>query len=269
MTLSVWNNIMPKLIEFMEDIKAKRLQRERVAAVNKRRQMMATILNNYLLTRSLTEVIPCIADVCEMKEIKSIIEDTPIDVEVNAKSFANIVPELPRLIDEWRISKSRELITMMEAEAPALIKTEETDLAAHFDLSPLELATTWFFCRNCDEPIGYPRILAHDHAIAMTPTLRKDGPRDHILGLSCQAWNFRGDRLKFHVDAHRAARPIVESCGLDPDTTTARQMDEFDPMVECLICRNFGAGRIAMRWRRAVCSFIGSCRTVEVTTSWC
>jgi hypothetical protein len=151
-TFPVWKNIMPKLVDFMEDIKAKRLQRERLAAVNKRCQTMATILNNYLLTRPLTEVIPCIADVCEMKEIKSIIEDTPIEVEVTAKNFTTIVTELPRLIDEWRISKSRELIAMMEAEAHALIKIEETDLAAQVDLSPLELATTWFFCRVPSHP---------------------------------------------------------------------------------------------------------------------
>ena len=231
---------------------------------------MATVLNDYVLTRPLTEVIPGIADVCEMKEIKSIIEDTPMEVEVTKDSFTEAVEEMPRLCDEWRISRSRDLIIMMQVGTEESIKTE-TVPEVDIDLSSLELATTWFHCWNCTEPIGYPRVLVHGHATSFRYGSRIEASVDHFQNLGCEVWNHRGDRVWFYTQAHAAARPIIAACGLDPDVATAREMDELEPMIECLTCYNIeirynlDTGRHAMRWRRAVRPFAHSARCQPVT----
>jgi hypothetical protein len=247
---------MPKLDAFLETIKSKRLQRERAAAINERCRTMASILDAFILTQDLTTAFPSVADVCEMNEVKAIIQGTPVEVTVNRESFAEVEAQLPTLCDEWRSSKDRELVLMMNAaEVEGSIKVEEGEEAS-IDVSCLQLATTWFSCRDCTEPISYPRVLAHSHAIAVDFRNRRGDEPDTLTTLNCDLWNRNGDRIKFHVRAHEAAKVIVKACGRDPDVTTAEEMNAIDPILECTACYDatggLNSGKLAMRWRRAV-----------------
>ena len=64
-------------------------------------------------------------------------------------------------------------------------------------------------------------------------------------------WNMGGDRIGVDKRTMPAARPVVECCGLDPDTTTAQEMDELDARLECKTCLDV-ATRYVMSWRAAV-----------------
>ena len=250
---------MPKLNSLLDSVKTKRLQRERMTAINDRYRTMATILDSYFLTQDLRKAFPSVADVCDMRDVKSIIQDTPVEVTVTKDSFAEVEARLPRLCDEWRSAKDQELVSMMQtAGVEGCIKIEEGE-EDEVDVSCLDLATTWFLCRDCTEPISYPRVLAHGHAIAIDYRNRRGDEPEMLIGLNCDLWNRNGDRISFHQPAHEAARMIVQACGLDPDLTTADVMNGIDPILECTACydetNGCNSGKLAMRWRRAVRSY--------------
>ena len=109
----------------------------------------------------------------------------------------------------------------------------------------LGLATTWFICKGPGysvSPVSYPRILALPemtervhldvHSTATATTVQNVLSLQNELG----PWG-EGD---FHVmwDAKSAntARLLVEACGKDPETTTAKEMDELDARFTCAVC---------------------------------
>jgi hypothetical protein len=253
----VWQNIMPKLIAVLETIKSRRMQRDRRRAINDRCLIMANILDAYILTQDPAQAFPSVADVCDLKEVRTIIQDTPVEVVVTKDSFAEVEAQLPRLCDEWTSSKNRELVAMMKAAGvEESIKIEEGQ-ESEVDVSCLRLATTWFSCRDCQEPIGYPRVLAHGHANAFDyRDRRSDDTPEMFQSLNCDLWNRNGNRIGFHLQAYEAARMVVTACGLDPDMTTAEVMNEKDPILACSACYDAtggpNGGKLVMRWRRAV-----------------
>ena len=83
---------------------------------------------------------------------------------------------------------------------------------------------------------------------------RQDELSDLYSTIGSQPWNFGGDRFGFCLGAYRAARTLVECSGRNPDTTTARELDEADLWVECIMCDENPriTQRLVMSWRAAV-----------------
>jgi len=49
-------------------------------------------------------------------------------------------------------------------------------------------------------------------------------------------------------------RLMLEILGLDPQTATVEELDELDPIFECLMCNDPEKGRFVMAWESTVCS---------------
>jgi hypothetical protein len=97
--------------------------------------------------------------------------------------------------------------------------------------SDLQLATTVFKCPSPhQEPLGYPRIL---------------------VAAATSSW----DSIQFDGKASRIARSVVEACRLDPNTATSADMNQLNPVLECLDCQDV-RGRLAMRWIQTVPHFL-------------
>lgn len=251
LTERIWSNIKQPLIDIMAELRDKRMKKERISALVQRQKVVVTLLKAYTLKRPITEVIPGPADICNMDEFKAIIEDTPVDVEVNQESFEQAVARLPVLIDEWRAAKDAELICIMNevtaSESQSYISTPD------ITRQQLELATTFFKCKVCHTTITYPRILVHGCTHDLRYTWRDTDPRSVLWqSLGDETWNLGGDRVGFDKRAHPAARQVVECCQKNPDIATAREMDELDPRLECTNCFDTGSGRLVMGWRVAV-----------------
>jgi hypothetical protein len=139
----------------------------------------------------------------------------------------------------------------------------------------LELATTFFRCDMCTEPIRYPRILMHHcflvpsgakSRMARKPARDVTVPReprpmavitaDTVFPLMSAKFGegMHPDRagVSLHKEASTSARKIILACGENPDAITYTGMDQKDFRVECLVCRSTGKGRLVMRWTIAV-----------------
>ncbi|KAF8959597.1 hypothetical protein BDZ97DRAFT_1837049 [Flammula alnicola] len=118
----------------------------------------------------------------------------------------------------------------------------------------LDLATTFFCCVNCDE------VMRHDHAMTHGCTTRIDFyltdpyQRASLEVLNEVNWNF-GRWIEFRPDILQLVTRVVELSGFNPTTTTAREMDEADPIFECVDCNNIEKGRATMSWA-TVASFL-------------
>ncbi|KAF9473291.1 hypothetical protein BDN70DRAFT_397812 [Pholiota conissans] len=58
--------------------------------------------------------------------------------------------------------------------------------------------------------------------------------------------------VKFRADLVKPIERFVEMCELDPKVTTAREMDELNPIFECRTCSSVEKGRLTMTWARAI-----------------
>jgi hypothetical protein len=253
LTDRIWNNIKQPLVEVLEELKEKRLMTGRLAAFKRRQSLVATLLKAYTRERPITEVIPGPTDVCNMDEFRTIIDDTDVDVEVTETNFKEAMNRLPQLVTEWRITKDAELVHIMNEYALPCGSGHNEPQPQH-DRAQLELATTLFQCKICNAPISYPRILVHScvHSLRDYWQDSDEFRRKLWLNLDDEPWNYVGDRIGIYEKGGPAAREIVISCGLDPDTTTAQEMDDLDARYECLGCYAEFHGRLIMGWRTAV-----------------
>jgi hypothetical protein len=249
---TVWNNIRPILVQFVQAARDKRLKKERIDTWTKRGLILSQLLADYHKTRSFDEIIPGTADIACMDVFISTIQGIPVNTEVTPESFAEAILELPRLTQEWRISKDRELVRLMNPNSITALNNASESTEHGEDLGRLELATTFFKC-SCQEPISYPRVLEHTHLTQFRQSCQEDVDLAVIFkALDLQPWNYGGERIAFHDVAYDGARAIIEACGLNPDTTTASDMDKAGHMLECLRCRDFSSARRVMGWRWAV-----------------
>jgi hypothetical protein len=119
----------------------------------------------------------------------------------------------------------------------------------------LDLATTFFRCRGCYDADTSPSM-GRDDAIAHLCdeipvfTTATDPYRDQVFGSA--GWKNGDMPIEFSQEDMKMMQKVVEMCGLDPKVTTAPQMDELNPIFECLDCSSFDKGRATMTWTAVV-----------------
>ena len=189
------------MIEFMEEMKVKRLTRELAALTLQRKRIAIDVLRQYKNSQlPYTEIMPEAVDFCDFPLVKAVL-DQPADIDIDESSFAEIVPLLPDLIAKWRADIHQQLIWQMKANDDEewratrlgtfmmLLDDEDIGLPILDDdkmAEQLKLATTVFKCYACptattisdpfssdsddDEffvfqptvmPLFYPKVLGH------------------------------------------------------------------------------------------------------------
>lgn len=179
LTDRIWSNIESTLVERMTELRTKRVATERFVALTKRQKILDDLLSAYRFQRAVEDVIPRLADICEMHAFKTILWDTPIDVEVTECTFQPAMKQLPQLIDKWRDEKDAELLNLMDPT-----------FTLENDRRKLDLATTLFGCtRGCRNAIVYPRILFHQCATDYDNTSSQYAELDETVRLIWQLSN--------------------------------------------------------------------------------
>lgn len=194
--------------------------------------------------------MPGPADLCMVPQVKAMLEDEDLEAYTEADSFVELESELPRLCEEWRQSKKRDLLALISTgNAVCKLRAEKGDYAC------LALATTYFQCSGCAEPIAYPRILAHSCLTVLRHGYRNREDDQALIfkNLQSEPWNVDGNRVVYHKQAEASAIAVIQTCGFTPTVATARNIDDADPWLECKRCRHPEHGRQVFRWRRAVC----------------
>jgi hypothetical protein len=158
--IPVWKNIRKPIIEYMEEMKANRLARERSAVIMMRKRVAVDILRDYKRSQMPFEsVMPEPNDFCSFPAILAVI-DQPADVNINGSNFADVVPLLPGIIDDWRTSINKQLVKLLREQekenegrnrfiSASLCEDDDNFPPDEVMIEKIKLVTTVFRCHKC------------------------------------------------------------------------------------------------------------------------
>ncbi|KAI9569475.1 hypothetical protein HD554DRAFT_2020544 [Boletus coccyginus] len=297
LTPRIWANIQGEMVSYMEQMRTQRLERDRKALVISRKRIAISILRAYKISHlPLTDVMPEPMDFCAMSQVLDILE-LPTETEVTENTFAPIVEKMDELVGEWRTRILGSLVQKVKdslcSHRPRVNRLSETADSTLMDkMANLSLATTVFNCKCCNprpdtdstsseddfldswgfglsprrqrprsNPLFFPKVLGH-HCLTKQhgfnwdnssgdPTKQFDYPRGNRTRWACQL-------LQVDEKAGKMAASVVTACGLDPETTTASEMDQLNHELACLECLEWSdeewdqADAPVFDWRAAV-----------------
>ena len=238
----------------MEETRPKRLRRAHINAIHGRLEVARQVFNEFKATYPHNAVLPKLTELYTLPECKALVLDHADDVILSVQDFKHIALQLPQFCEEWRMSAELELLRLM--------RPTNNILSTVHNRHQLELATTYFECRECEDPIAYPRILVHHCITSALDIELMSSPSDTdddttVMMKSRLLSNFRPWRLGMRVLTYgdkfpKAVRCILVACSLNPDTTTSQDMDGHDFRFECENCSSRTEGALLMSWRMAV-----------------
>ncbi|KAG1742751.1 uncharacterized protein EDB91DRAFT_296179 [Suillus paluster] len=194
LTDRIWNNIKNDMIKYMEEMRARRLERERKALLITRRRTAIGVLRSYKIAHlPFTDVMPEPVDFCSFPEVVEIV-GLPTETDVTEATFADVASRMDDLVHAWRTRmhsqlrarvKNNLLLTARrrvwedrvtpdpyyEEYVESLgadivdIKGKKKEVSppvpddAEIDQS-IPLATTVFCCKSCTPSIGLPGDLS-------------------------------------------------------------------------------------------------------------
>ncbi|KAF4578947.1 hypothetical protein EYR36_000756 [Pleurotus pulmonarius] len=249
LTDRVWNNIQRTLVDLLEDTRAKRRRKQRKILLKARQRLLGELISDHP-SNAPSRIKPGPADICAMPQIRQILVDTPVDVAVNAEHFQETIQGLEELFAQWVTDRSRELLKLLpnQHEHDAEAQIDDTDF------SSLELATVYFTCTHCTDPLSYPRILVHNCLTELPHGFRNREDDDAIMFINVGSvpWNYNQMPIEYRQDAESAAKKVVAAFGFDVRTTTHEDMRLNNRWMECRACRHPKEGRMAFRWQKAI-----------------
>lgn len=237
---TVWNNIKDTVIDYFLNIQSHRIMNERAEHPAAIMRILRDPLDKWSRSRPMTEPLPSFPDFCMQPQFVEVLTEKS-DRELEALNDPlQLAVLFDSVADKWRKQTCAKLLAMMPA-SPVDVD----------DIAGLNLATTVFQCSRCGEPITYPRILVHRCTRSISTGVYLEpsaGEHDILNALHINGWNwpwnYMDETVSFNTDSSEVAAEIVLLCGLDPETTTANEMDELDARLVCRMCST------AMSWRR-------------------
>ncbi|KAE9409268.1 hypothetical protein BT96DRAFT_970203 [Gymnopus androsaceus JB14] len=241
-----WNSIKSELLEMLSAHKTKRLAQERDKTAKQRYFLLEKEYNAVWLTTDLREPFPALGDIITNRIFEDLIWDTP-DTEALTDVFfrEKLSQYLPRIIEEWRPAKVQELVEVMQKSRPTASAAD------------LHLATSVFECPDCRAKMQYPQIFYHFCCVYNpVPNSLSEERIKKIYSYDNKAR--MSHKVIFSESGSRIVKTIVESCSLDPATTTIQDLHSANPLIECPACylapmQSYSElGRSFMRWPYAV-----------------
>ncbi|KAG8877925.1 hypothetical protein FRB97_002923 [Tulasnella sp. 331] len=159
------------------------------------------------------------------------------DLEVTLEDFEGALDGIEKWVEEWKIERHTKLLHVMVSAGASPIEDPPTEL----DFNRLSLATTIFFC---SAPYSYRSktrealCLTNGGQHTASRQCRKKGPD---WSTAC---------LNYNTEAEEMVRQLVVAVGLDPETTTAAEMDAEDARFYCQGCPKWD--KLARSWRNCV-----------------
>ncbi|TDL24622.1 hypothetical protein BD410DRAFT_96947 [Rickenella mellea] len=235
LTERIWNNIKAELIGWIQETETKYLAQSTLKAF--------TISHPDI-------ILPKIADFLASRDLQRILGNLG-DVPVSEGTFA----DMEVFMENWRKSAALQLADLvLLPEEPYTPRSRLRGRTANTaTLAKIELATTVFSCKckrrvRKDAPLDearqvymhYPWVMAH-------PCTYEDDPES--------VWSVKD--LRYEEKASNTfVKPIIEACGLPPETTRTSDMDTLDPRLICLKCKHGNANPIenivVYTWRSAI-----------------
>ncbi|KAK0491270.1 hypothetical protein IW261DRAFT_1620664 [Armillaria novae-zelandiae] len=275
-----WSNISRDIIEFIEKMRSKRLDREHTALINSRKAIAASLLRTYKLSSSgtpYTSILPTVVDFYNFGPVKDLLE-LPDRIIVDEPRFAPIVPQIDAFCQTWRERIHDELVYIVGHPDPSSLQTIEDKVAF------LKLARNVFSCdgecsfswagATAASELYYPQVLAHRCSVTEWDP-HEDDPQDEALSLSDMrrrcAWTAK--HLSLHNKASVMVSSFIEALDRDPEQTTIDDLDNLEQLYRCLPCEHNGffsmSPTVVSGWRAFVNHYCdehafdsGSCLTL-------
>ena len=172
------------------------------------------------------------------------------------------------LSDETLVALGRECETEATAYLRHLLPAKKKGKATRKDQGKAQdedttdgllLATTYFKCAKCTEPMPYARALVHHCLFASEQEVEEDDTTISLATMltACASAvtpfyhpDSAGEKVFFDEEASRHAEILIRACGLDPRNATFADMESLNVRVECVPCSK--KQRLGMGWRTAV-----------------
>ena len=226
---------------FMENVKTRRLRKERDTLLVKRLPILRKIYDICVEIYPVNSIIPTASDMFLDPVVQDLFIRPPLSTTFTDEDFAAVGALFPDIVLRWRNKTEEKLLNMI---APS----------QNINESSLQLATTIFSCRRCaNEPLTYPRVLVH-RCVAFHGTVSDEDESMLRCFLVCPYWN-SGDLTAFDAQKIVSLSEAIKLCGLDPKSATREDMDKQDPIFECLACNDARKGRCTLSWLGVVCFF--------------
>jgi len=216
--------------------------------LRKRYLTLKQTYQKYFKTHNLAEIgYPPLGDVIQSKVLDSIIWKSPLEDPVSEDDFLSAFAEkIPGFAKKWRKQKEGELRRLVKERAPDV------------SIENMELASAVFVCRmqSCrGKLLWYPAVLSHE-CLCSRPYEPRKSPLyfDPYKEFSISPWDKSSTTtfpslLLYSTPASKIIQGLVEACGSSPDTTTLRQLDDLNPIVDCKTCKWASQD---MTWTQAV-----------------
>lgn len=251
-----WKRLEAEVVMFLKDFQGVRLLRAYHALVEPRIKALPAIVHT-LARRTPAEVFPApwqFALMPEVREIVDHLESTPITLA----SFDPVEEQIPQMASAWRDTVRRGLIDRINSAV-------NTNILDDADLASLALGT-FYSCRCMYTGFKtvfrtLPQFLV-DSCYPERTTLMTN---ERLKPLSEADRYFRMvESALYKVGGHTAegwvfqiVHHIIETCGLDPATTTVEDMDTVNLRLVCVTanCKSYEHtnGILAVYdWRSAV-----------------
>ncbi|KII85738.1 hypothetical protein PLICRDRAFT_126436 [Plicaturopsis crispa FD-325 SS-3] len=247
-----WEKILPVLVGYITQQKERRIQYQRPYRLRAAVETLGVLVEAYNQDQPPNQPTLAAADVCLLPPFKSIILDTPPDIEITEESFRDAMEQLPQLTPGW-----------FEASTDQLVARIAESTSQEPNRQSLDLATSWFYCAGPVACIAAPHhgadIVTHHHK---NFSYQRDVDTKSVhyeLRTAFDALR-HGPWRADTVELVRDVPALVRLCGLDPEVATAADMDALDPWVACRASwcarpkeRGEGEGDIeVLSWRAAV-----------------
>ncbi|KAF9484123.1 hypothetical protein BDN70DRAFT_197531 [Pholiota conissans] len=271
-----WDIIKATYRPIFELERQQKRQRKMVDVYKKRFSFINDLMKIALGNQPKPWIYPPLSTLAKLKRIKSFIkaiERNSNEGTIEMILAAAVAPRIPKFLTAWR------------AEADAypvhLLAEHPTTKKAAASRNTLNLATTFFKCDFCTDPISYPRILMHQclrtrrkildgadgrddealvNASELEPnkkygvtTVTEEGVWNRMSMWSTPTWNDARHFISVDEAAVKSAKAIARTCGEDPDTVLTEVMKSRDVRLECNRCGPKSNGkRHIMSWNMAI-----------------
>ncbi|KAF8968302.1 hypothetical protein BDZ97DRAFT_1696676 [Flammula alnicola] len=244
LTEQILLNLEPYLNQHMERVKRDRVYGERKDLLRKRLPILGVVRNNCVSTLPVNGVYPTANELLCNPAIRNIIDNTPLSANFTEDDLAQTVAQLfPDITRQLQQDIELQLLELLPKEyGPDPIVDPKT---------AFELATTVFACASCNRFLRHPRVLVHSCTMAYKcPPEIEDHKVLNELYTFHDRDRYRNHRgcISFDEKSAKLIGEVVEMCGFDGLTTTAKQMDDANPIFECVGCNDPHQGRVMMTW---------------------
>ncbi|KAJ3756794.1 hypothetical protein EV360DRAFT_84630 [Lentinula raphanica] len=232
-----WAHIKSKLIKMLSEHRTRRLAQQNYSRLRE-------VYAKYLSHRDLRGLYPGLGDVFNDPVVEASIWDTELEEGLTSLSLQTLLVQfLERFLDDWRRSRTEELLVILRKSRPTAI------------LKDLCLATTVFGCTKCNSLLICPQVFYHRCCYTNRMANSRSHDRMRILNAryDTEEGPWSSSSLFFHSESLQFAQKIVISAGLDPAIATFSNLTIAQPVIECISSQaDFFPERLFVTWAAAL-----------------